>query len=68
MLRAGMKNLRTLLIITALVGWLPVLIVYLAMRWAVATDPGDPPEGLVFVLLYLALVACGAFAFHRWFD
>lgn len=63
-----MKNVRTLAIVTALVGWMPVLVVYLAMKWSVAADPTDPPEALVFVLLYFTLVGFGAFAFHRWFE
>ena len=57
--------------LTALVGWLPMLLSLLAVQAALAhgaREWTDLTFDAVFVGLYMALLGTGAYAYARWFN
>jgi hypothetical protein len=64
-----MKSLYSILTMTALLGWLPSLLVLLAVKFALNHGASSWPVIIfdtTFVGLYFALLGLGAYLHSRW--
>jgi hypothetical protein len=63
------KNLYSILAMTALLGWLPPLLALLAVKFALDHGARNWPVIIfdtTFVGLYFALLGTGAYLYSRW--
>jgi hypothetical protein len=66
-----LKQFNKVMGLTALLGWLPVLLALLAVQFGLAHGAGewgDLTFDAVFVGLYLVLLGAGAYVYTRWFS
>lgn len=66
-----MRLLNTVLALTALLGWLPVLLCLLIVHFALEHGARDWPNLVfdgVFIGLYFAFLAIGAYIHATWFK
>lgn len=66
-----MKQFHVILAMTALLGWLPVLLSILAVQLALVHGARAWPDivfDTVFGTLYLSLVGVGAYVYSAWFK